>query len=290
MKRRQILILGALGGFGLALSTHSLTAEETTNKNSPQESSSLFRFVALGDVGRGNIGQQKIADVMKEYFQQQPFVLVLLTGDNIYENGEIEKVGATFERPYRFLRQKPIPFYAVLGNHDVRTNNGVDQVNYPGFNMQGRYYTFSQGIVQFFALDTNRKAEWSQQLIWLEKNLAASTATWKIVFGHHPLYSSGVHGTDPKRIAKLCPLFARYGVQLYINGHDHNYERTEPIEGTTYLTCGAGATTRPVGHSEWTAYSAARLSFATIDVYPQHLEIQGIGKQGEVFDRGKIII
>lgn len=290
MKRREVLLLAGLGGLGLALSSHYLTAWGTTPKNAPQESSSPFRFVALGDVGTGNIGQQTIADVMNDYFQQHPFALVLLTGDNIYENGEIEKVGGTLERPYRFLRQQQVPFYAVLGNHDIRTNNGVDQVKYSAFNMEGRYYTFSHKIVQFFALDTNDNADWSQQLIWLEKNLAASTATWKIVFGHHPLYSSGVHGSNSELIANLSPLFTRYGVQLYINGHDHNYERTQPIEGTTYLTCGAGAKTRPVGHSDWTAYSAARLSFATIDVYPQHLEIQGIGKQGQVFDRGQVTI
>jgi 3',5'-cyclic AMP phosphodiesterase CpdA len=288
LKRRNFLYLSGLGGLGLALSNHYLTAGETTPNNSTKESSPLLRFVALGDVGTGNQGQIAIAEVIKDYFQQRPFALTLLTGDNIYENGEIERIGATFERPYRFLRQKSIPIYAVLGNHDVRTNNGRDQVNYPAFNMQGRYYTFSKSIVQFFALDTNENASWSEQLLWLEKSLARSTATWKVVFGHHPLYSSGVHGSSSLLIEKLSPLFSRYGVQLYVNGHDHNYERTELIEGTTYLTCGAGAKTRPVGHSDWTANSEARLSFAAIDVYPQYLEIKGIGLGGEVFDRARV--
>jgi 3',5'-cyclic AMP phosphodiesterase CpdA len=289
LKRRQLLKQGVLGGLGLALSSHYLTAWGTMPINTSQKSSSPFRFVALGDVGTGNIGQLAIAEVMNEYFRKRPFALVLLTGDNIYEDGDIKKVGGTFGRPYRYLRRQEVPFYAVLGNHDIRTNNGVNQVNFSAFNMQGRYYTFSEGIVQFLALDTNKNADWSKQLIWLEKNLARSTATWKIVFGHHPLYSSGIHGSSPELIAKLSPLFVRYGVQLYINGHDHNYERTEPIEGTTYLTCGAGAKTRPVFSSDWTAHSAPRLSFATIDVYPNRLSIQGIGKNGQVFDRGKII-
>ena len=289
MKRRNFLRLGGLFALGLALSKHPLTARENTPNDTTNESLPLFRFVALGDVGTGNIGQLAIAQVMDDYFQKLPFALILLTGDNIYEDGEIEKVGRAFERPYRFLRQQGVPFYAVLGNHDVRTNNGIDQVNYSGFNMQGRYYTFTKNIVQFFALDTNKNALWSEQLTWLEESLASSTATWKIVFGHHPLYSSGIHGSSRKLIEKLSPLFTRYGVQLYLNGHDHNYERTKPIEGTTYLTCGAGATTRPVWRSDWTARSAARLSFATIDVYPQYLEIQGIGKDGQVFDRGKVV-
>jgi 3',5'-cyclic AMP phosphodiesterase CpdA len=274
----------------LALSSHYLITGATTPENDPQESSSLFRFVAVGDVGTGNIGQLELAQVMNNYYRQHPFALVLMAGDNIYENGEIEKVGGTFDRPYRFLRQQGVPFYAVLGNHDIRTNNGIDEVNYAPFNMQGRYYTFTKDTVQFFALDTNGNADWSQQLIWLEKNLAASTAPWKIVFGHHPLYSSGVHGSSQELIAKLSPLFTRYKVQLYINGHDHNYERTKSIEGTTYLTCGAGAKTRPVGHSDWTAYSFAKLSFATIDIFSDHLEIQGIDRRGTIFDRAQVFI
>jgi 3',5'-cyclic AMP phosphodiesterase CpdA len=287
LKRRQLLRWGG-GGLGLALSSYYLTTWGAAPKNITAQSAS-FRFAAIGDVGTGNIGQSEIAEVMNDYYRQQPFKLVLLTGDNIYENGEISRIGATFSKPYHFLRQQKVPFYAVLGNHDVRTNNGADQVNFSSFNMAGRYYTITKEIVQFFALDTNENADWSQQLIWLEKELAESTATWKVVFGHHPLYSSGVHGSSSELIDKLSPLFVRYGVQLYVNGHDHNYERTEPIEGTTYLTCGAGAKTRPVGNSEWTAYSAPRLSFATIDVQPNYLEIQGIGKNGEVFDRGKVV-
>lgn len=286
MKRRNILRLGGLGGLGLALSSHN-PVRGNTPQNDHQISSS-FRFVALGDVGTGNIGQLAIAEEMNLYFQQHPFALVLMTGDNIYEDGNIERVGATFGRPYRFLRQQEVPFYAVLGNHDLRTNNGVDQVNYSAFNMQGRYYSFTKGIVQFFALDTNDNADWSQQIPWLKRNLAASKATWKIVFGHHPLYSSGAHGSSSELIDLLSPLFAKYGVQLYLNGHDHDYERTEQIDETIYLTCGAGARTRPVGASDWTACSAARLSFATIDVDPKYLEIQGIGIDGEVFDSAKV--
>ena len=286
MKRRKLLYWGG-AGLGLALGSHylpSATASDTFKGNSP------FRFVAIADVGTGNIGQFAIADVMNDYYRQHPFELVLMAGDNIYENGDIRRVGVTFSRPYYYLRRQNVPFYAVLGNHDIRTNNGVDQINFSGFNMQGRYYTFSKGIVQFFALDTNPNADWTTQLDWLEKNLASSTAIWKIVFAHHTLYSSGIHGSNPELIATLSPLFARHGVQIYINGHDHNYERTKPIEGTTYLTCGAGAKTRPVFSSEWTARSAARLSFATIDVYPERLEIQGIGKDGKVFDRGEIFV
>ena len=71
----------------------------------------------------------------------------------------------------------------------------------------------------------------------------------------------------------MLALLERYGVQLYLNGHDRNYERTEPIVGTNYLTCGAGAKLRPVGKSDWTAHSVVKLSFITVDIYPQQLYI-----------------
>ena len=287
MKRRSFL-LASLGGCGLAVSHHFLL-DDSLNAVTPSSQSPLLRFAALGDVGTGNRGQHRVAKAMVEHHSVNPISLFLLTGDNIYESGEITKVGGAFEYPYRFFRSNSIPFYAVLGNHDIRTNNGEDQVKYRGYNMQGRYYTFVKETVQFFALDTNKNASWTEQLAWLEENLANSSATWKIVFGHHPIYSSGVHGNTDRLIEILPPLFSRYGVQLYLNGHDHNYERTHPIEGTTYLTCGAGAKLRPVGKSDWTAYSVAKLSFASIEVHSDKLEIRGINTKGQIFDSAVIV-
>lgn len=291
MQRRKF-INRLSSAVGLAVGSSYLMPRIATSENiaKPPVESPVFRFAAIGDVGTGKAGQMAIANVMNDYYQQRPLELVLMAGDNIYEDGSIRRVGATFSKPYHYLRQQEVPFYAVLGNHDVLSNNGEDQINFSSFNMQGRYYSFSQDLVQYFALDTNDLV-WTEQLEWLERALAASTATWKIVLAHHPLYSSGLHGSNENLITMLSPLFKRYRVQLYINGHDHNYERTEVIDGTTYLTVGAGAKTRPVlGKSDWTAHSAARLSFATIDVYPDRLAIQGIGKNGKIFDRGEIII
>lgn len=282
-----MLALSSIGALSLVLRT---SIAEATPVIAREKTTPLLRFVALGDVGTGNRGQYAIAEAMNGYFQKSPFSLVLLTGDNIYNNGEIAKVGAAFERPYRFLRQRQIPFYAVLGNHDIRTNNGEDQLAYPGYNMQGRYYTFSPApkLIQFFALDTNKNVDWQQQLVWLDRNLASSQAIWKVVFGHHPVYSSGIHGSTLGLETKLSPLLARYGVQLYLCGHDHNYERTQPIQGTTYIVCGAGASTRPVGSSQWTACSKAKLNFTTFAVYPEQIEIAAIGADGKEFDRSVI--
>ncbi len=77
-------------------------------------------------------------------------------------------------------------------------------------------------------------------------------------------------------------------MQLYINGHEHHYERTRVINGTTYLICGGGAGTRSVGKNEWTEYSAERLSFAAYEVFADRIEVSGIDTANRIFDQGII--
>jgi 3',5'-cyclic AMP phosphodiesterase CpdA len=312
IKRRHFLVLGSLSGFGVAVfakifrtnsvestdvnptDTTNLALEPPTSTSSsdalrnPVEGQPLLRFVSVADTGTGATGQYTVAAAMTRYRQLKAYDLVILAGDNIYNDGEIEKIGAVFEQPYGALLQQGVKFQACLGNHDIRTENGDPQVRYPGFNMQGRYYTFRRGDVQFFALDTNVNADWNAQLPWLEQELSRSDAPWKIVFGHHQIYSSGHYGLNQAFIQNLTPLFQKYRVQLYINGHDHHYERSQSIKGTTYLICGAGAGTRPVGRSQWTAHSASQLSFAAYEVYRDRIIVSGIGTDNRVFDQGVI--
>eukprot|EP00662_Eupelagonemidae_sp_cell21_P022485 gene22485-56430_t len=60
------------------------------------------------------------------------------------------------------------------------------------------------------------------QVAWLRRELAASQAVWKVVLGHHPIYTAGSHGTTPVLLAELDPILREFGVQFYIAGHDHN--------------------------------------------------------------------
>ncbi|MEH1923081.1 metallophosphoesterase family protein [Nostoc sp.] len=298
LKRRQFLFLSSLSaistGFLSWILTHQnhqsadISDSTTAIAANPAKKDLLLRFVSVADTGTGAKGQYAVARAMNAYHKQNPYDLVVLAGDNIYNNGEIEKINEVFERPYQPLLKQGVKFQACLGNHDIRTANGDLQVKYVGFNMKGRYYTFRRGTVQFFALDTNGNADWKNQLSWLEKELSISNAPWKVVFGHHPIYSSGQYGSNPDFIKTFTPLFQKYGVQLYINGHEHNYERTRAINGTTYLVCGAGAGNRPVGRSEWTGYSTSDLSFASYEVYKDRIEISAIATDNRVFDKGII--
>jgi 3',5'-cyclic AMP phosphodiesterase CpdA len=282
INRRQLLL--GLGGLGFLGS--GLLPLFSSGQNSSEP---ILRFAAIADTGMGDDGQYAVANAMNSYYQQKPFPMVVLAGDNIYGSGDIGRVEEVFEKPYAPLLQKGVKFHAVLGNHDVLINDGLDEVKYAPFNMGGnRFYTFRQRNVDFFALDTNITGNWSVQLDWLAKSLAESKAPWKVVFGHHPVYSSGMHGGNKDLGRDLPTLFAKYGVQLYLCGHDHNYERSQNLNGTTYIVHGAGANTRSVGKSDFTAYSEAKLSFVVVEVTAKEIRTDAIGIDGKVFDSSVI--
>ena len=79
-----------------------------------------------------------------------------------------------------------------------------------------------------------------EQFVWLERALAASKADWKIVVGHHPVFSGGMHGASWGLIRYLKPMLEEHGVRVYLNGHDHDLQHIA-VDGVHYLTCGAGA-------------------------------------------------
>ena len=298
LKRRQLLVWSGLGSLGLVVAGKTLsrpsvpssgTAQTVSEPPKPTGKALMLRFVAVADSGAGDQNQFDSANAMAKYHRKNPYSLVTLAGDNIYNSGEMERIGIAFEQPYAPLLKQGVRFQACLGNHDIRTENGDRQVRYANFNMKGRYYTYREKDVQFFVLDTNSNADWKDQMAWLNAELGRSNAPWKVVYGHHPIYSSGHYGTDPEMIQRFAALFKQHQVQLYLNGHEHHYERSTSIDGTTYLVTGiGGASLRSVGRSKTTEYAVSRYGFSAIEVYPDRLQIEGIGTDGLVFDRGVI--
>ena len=250
------------------------------------EAQDSVRFLAVADTGSGDANQRAVGQQMALAHKRRPVDLVVLGGDNIYPSGDLSMVESTFQRPYAELLRAGVPFHAVLGNHDIRTANGVPQVAYKPFGMKGRYYNLRRGPVEFFMLDTNGNADWQRQISWLRAVLAQSRAPWKVVVGHHPIYSSGFYGNDPHLAAKLTALMRRHGVQLYINGHEHNYERSKPIQGITYLVVGGGgASLRPVLATHQSARAASVFSFAEITASPVELKLWAWDKNGQPIDQ-----
>lgn len=248
-----------------------------------------LRFLAVADTGSGDANQRAVGLQMAAVHRRAPVDLVVLGGDNIYPSGDMALIESMFRKPYAELLAAGVPFHAVLGNHDIRTANGAPQVAYAPFGMGGRFYNLRRGPVEFFMLDTNANADWTRQLSWLRSALAKSTAAWKIVVGHHPIYSSGLYGNDPGLRARLVPMMRAHGVQLYINGHEHNYERSVPIDGITYLVVGGGgASLRPVIATAQSARAVSVHSFVELEAGPDVLQLAAWDQGGRLIDRALI--
>lgn len=128
-------------------------------------------------------------------------------------------------------------FHCVYSHFNIDLNRDWNQDAYFGI-----YYSFDYGDVHFTVLntgDTIATDNWDlteEQVEWLTKDLAATNKKWKIVALHNPLYSPGKYGSDTtfNRVAlalrkQLNPIFAEYGVDLVLNGHDHVYSQSYPI-------------------------------------------------------------
>jgi len=229
-------------------------------------------LMAAGDTGSGDDGQAAVAGAMKGYAQANPVELVLLLGDNFYEDGVSSTSDPQWLTKFEQMYDPGVldmPFYAVLGNHDY-FGNPAAQVDYTlqssRWKMPARYYTFTHNLsdgttVGFFAIDTNTIESEPAQLAWLDAALSASTARWKIVFGHHPAYSNGWHGDNAGLIAMLAPLLSARGADIYLAGHDHDLQVLRPVGGVLYLVDGAGSRLRDTGCQANTVYAASSLGF-----------------------------
>lgn len=202
----------------------------------------------MGDAGSGLPAQQRVAEQLIRQHERQPFHFIVLLGDNIYPNGDALKYGEKkFTSLYRPLINQGVAFLCLLGNHDISGPLGVgyptfwmsnQKENMRFFHMPAPFYDFTCGPAHFFMLNTNRLK--AQQRLWLSERLHHSPQPWKIVAGHHPVFSSGFHGSTRRLKHKLKPILEKYGVPLYLSAHEHDYERFSEINGVTYVISGGG--------------------------------------------------
>lgn len=173
---------------------------------------------------------------------------LLHTGDVVESSKYEEEWTAMINGNFEYLSK--IPMMAISGNHETTYKNGSNEI-FKHFNNKlpsqsstslGYFYSFIYGNAKFIMLNTNdltgNKLK-SEQYDWLVKELQSNTATWTIVSMHNPMYSVGNYGANPSRNAislalrkQLQGVFAQYGVDIVLQGHDHVVSRTYPIDGS----------------------------------------------------------
>jgi tartrate-resistant acid phosphatase type 5 len=275
-------------------------------------------FLVVGDWGRdGNVHQREVAVQMGRAAQSLASQCVFSVGDNFYEDGVQAISDPLWRSSFEAIYSAPslqVPWYVALGNHDYRGNPQA-QIDYATISqrwrMPSRYYKVSGSQIgaphlDVFVIDTSplvhkyRKDVHSAiaanvvsqdvpaQLRWLDEQLSRSTAPWKLVLGHHTIYSGGSgHGDTPETTELIEPLLRKHGVQAYINGHDHDLQHIRR-GGVDYLCCGAGSEVRPVQAVEGTLYCAARSGFAVLRSSLDSLSVEFRDFTGATLYRGEI--
>jgi 3',5'-cyclic AMP phosphodiesterase CpdA len=254
------------------------------------------KCAVIGDSGRGDTPQLEVAAQMVAWREKFPFDLVLMLGDNIYDRHTAEDYLAKFERPYQPLLDAGVTFQAAIGNHDDPA-----QVRYGKFNMGGdRYYSFRRsdqplgrlagGGVRFFVLDSRTLDP--EQLAWLKKGLEQTRSRWKIVYFHHPIYTSGRYQATARSLrTSLEPILVEGDADVVLSGHEHFYERIVPQHGILYFVSGAAGSLRPndIRQTGLTARGFdTDYSFMLMEISGDELFFQAISRRGVTIDAGVI--
>jgi len=222
----------------------------------PIGSGKKIRFLALGDCGSGYPQQYNVKDAIGFYNQDKYVNGILLLGDNAYNSGMQTEYQTGFFDPFKtnFILNNSC-IYAAPGNHDYGNNYTLSlshQVPYyevfktPQNGELGgvpsnhkEFYSYNYGNVHFISLDSYGIEQgmyhlWDSlgpQYQWLEQDLQQDASRWKIVYFHHPPFTMGSHNSDTESDLviirqNIARLLEKYGVDLVINGHSHNYERS----------------------------------------------------------------
>lgn len=214
-------------------------------RQSSQNAESV-RFAAIGDFGSHGPNEQAVAQLVESW--SPDFVISL--GDNNYPNGDSSTIDDNIGQYYHLYINlykghygagaSANRFFPTLGNHDWVAPHASPYLDF--FTLPGneRYYDFVRGPVHFFVLDSDSHepdgiSADSTQATWLRTHLAASKEPWKLVYFHHPPFSSSQHGSTK---ALQWP-FKAWGADAVLSGHDHTYERVIK-NGLPYFVNGLG--------------------------------------------------
>ncbi|MCX2429750.1 purple acid phosphatase family protein [Pedobacter sp. GR22-10] len=287
-----------------------------TTKSLIKEPAAL-NFIAMGDWGRNGADHQKqVAKQMGMTAADVKAQFIISTGDNFYPSGVISPQDPSFKYSFEDIYTDfslQWDWYVILGNHDYKSNPDA-QVAYSKISrrwkMPARYFAKkfpingdlnSQVLVAF--IDTNplipefyKNAEYgpnvkgqdtTAQKRWLAKTLEDKDPSikWKIVVGHHPMYTGGsrTDGYDTKAIrSSLKPMLDRYGVDVYLTGHEHSLQYLKPEGKTHHFISGAASEKTPVKLIPDAQMVASEYGFMLFSVTNNQLRVQVINDEGYI--------
>lgn len=259
------------GGFGLAQRGQSYA---TTFRTHPADDvDSPLNLAVLGDFGVGVRDgspdaerQRRIARVLERLVDDDDVRLVLTTGDNVYDGGNLDADWfASYFQPYRYSLSR-VPVHPAVGNHDSGESEHSDNrdVLDGNFHLAERFggpsgrditehglnYCFGYGSqVELMCLDTSEGLDGphphyyehpeTQEFLRDALTVSAARPRWRIMFAHHPPYCAGPHhDNDDAMLEWVVPLLRDGGADVVLGGHEHNFQYAT-ADGVSYFVTGA---------------------------------------------------
>lgn len=163
-----------------------------------------------------------------------------------------------------------IPIMPASGNHEsygsrdtMRPKFWTEQFTLPrnGPDGHSNVYSFDYGPLHVVVLDSQQEEQkqygdiLKPQVEWLEADLKASKATWKIAVFHRPPYGVHIKRNEKEIREAFCPVLEKYGVDIVFGAHDHGIARTYPVRnGARMQRTSEGTIYYVVGHSGGKVY------------------------------------
>jgi len=265
----------------------------------PPSPSQSFRFAVLSDFGSPGTNTKAIAHQISLAAPD----LMLTSGDNVQHNCAPPGLfDSDWFGPLTNVVSRT-PAMWSLGNHDIRIERGrwyLEAVYLPTNGPPGlaeRNYSFDYGNIHVVSLDanafvadgdttyTNAAAQRTAIISWLTNDLATTTQQWKMAMYHHPHYTTpGSHADTALLQSLIAPVYEKYGVHIAFQGHNHKYERINPINGVTYVTVGSGGYSIHDPSTDWREFSAKhfndKFDFLVVDVDGPRLTLRCIDQDG----------
>jgi hypothetical protein len=268
-------------------------------------------FYVVTDIGRNGYYRQKnVADQMGKMSESIEPDFIISSGDCFHGNG-IRSISdpmwmSNFENIYTHPSLH-CDWYPVLGNHEYHGNTQA-VLDYSTisrrWNMPGRYYTIVKEIndscsLRLIYIDTTPfsneyrsdsigypdagRQDLQKQIEWIDSVLSCSKEKWKIVTGHHPVFSiDKKHGSTLELVQKLNPVMIKYKVDAYLSGHIHNFQHLRiPGSDIDYIITSSGSLARPCYANDSTKFTSSDEGFTICSASEHKLVFRFVNSIGE---------
>lgn len=274
---------------------------------------SALNFIVASDMGRRGVSEQKnIATLMGEEAELNSISFVAVAGDPIHDNGvkstDDSEWKDKFENIYTAKSLMNIPWYVVPGNHEYHGSVQaiLDYSKISGrWKAPARYYSIEKNIGKgedkclFVFIDTTPlidkyrtkgsysdagKQDIEKELKWIDSTLVSSNDRWKIVIGHHPVYSytekAESERTDMQK--RVGVILEKRKADVYICGHIHNFQHLKPEgKSVNYIVNSSASQSRKANKTDGTLFCSSDPGFTLCSVTKENFIFSFINHKGE---------